>query len=82
MIKHKDKLLKALEKEKAGDWDGAHKIVQQIDTPESNWIHAYLHREEGDLSNAGYWYNRVGKPMPDIPLQEEWQILLDYVNEH
>jgi hypothetical protein len=80
MIKHKEKLLDALERDRAGDWDGAHRLVQQIDTPESNSIHAYLHREEGDMSNANYWYRRVGKPFPKIGLQEEWQTLFDDVS--
>jgi hypothetical protein len=80
MIEHKDTLLEALKKDKAGDWDGAHRIVQQIDTQPSNWIHAYLHREEGDLGNARYWYNRCEKPFPDMELAEEWQNLFDFVN--
>ena len=42
-------------------WDMAHNIVQEIDTDSASWIHAYLHRFEGDLSNANYWYNRAGK---------------------
>jgi hypothetical protein len=80
MIEHQSKLLDALQKDKDGDWDGAHRIVQQIDTFESNWIHAFLHREEGDYGNSRYWYGRVRKPFPDIPLDEEWQILYDLVS--
>lgn len=80
MIQHKEKLLESLALEKAGDWDGAHRIVQQIDTLESNSIHAYLHRKEPDVNNARYWYGRVGKPLPDIPFDEEWQMLFDIVN--
>jgi len=77
MIQHREALLEALNSENAGDWDGAHRIVQQIDTFESNSIHAYLHRKEPDLSNARYWYNRVGKPFPDMSFDEEWQMLFD-----
>jgi hypothetical protein len=80
MIKHQERLLEALNKDKAGDWDGAHRIVQNIDTLESNSIHAYLHRKEGDYGNARYWYGRVDKPFPEIPLQEEWQALFEMVN--
>jgi pimeloyl-ACP methyl ester carboxylesterase len=81
MVQHKDKLLAALQKEKESDWDGAHRIVQQIDTFESNSIHAYLHRKEPDESNARYWYGRVGKSYPDISFDEEWQMLFDLVNQ-
>ena len=80
MIQHKEKLLEALQKDKAGDWDGAHRIVQQIDTIESNSIHAYLHRKEPDLNNARYWYTRVGKPMPETSFDEEWTMLFGMVN--
>ena len=44
-----------------GDWDSAHNIVQDINTETASWIHAYLHRVEGDIGNAHYWYNRAGK---------------------
>ena len=55
-----------------GDWDKAHKIVQDEPTREAAWVHAYLHRVEGDLSNAGYWYRRAGKPVADGSLETEW----------
>jgi hypothetical protein len=80
MVQHKEKLLEALQKDKDGDWDGAHRIVQQIDTVESNSIHAYLHRKEPDESNARYWYGRVNKPYSNIPFEDEWQMLLEMVN--
>ena len=54
--------IKALDAEKEGDWKQAHQIVQEINTPEAAWIHAYLHRVEGDPGNAEYWYRRAGKP--------------------
>jgi hypothetical protein len=59
---------------KAGKWDQAHDLCQDIQGTAGSWIHAYLHREEGDASNAAYWYSRAGKPMPDSPvnLAEEW----------
>ncbi len=56
-----------------GDWDRAHKIVQDDGTREAAWVHAYLHRVEGDLSNAGYWYRRAGRPTPEDSLQAEWE---------
>jgi hypothetical protein len=56
-----------------GDWDQAHKIVQDEPTADAAWVHAYLHRVEGDLSNAGYWYRRAGRPVCELPLREEWR---------
>jgi hypothetical protein len=55
-----------------GDWDKAHQIAQDIDTPDGAWIHAYLHRKEGDLSNARYWYDRADRPEPTDSLASEW----------
>lgn len=55
-----------------GDWDTAHVIAQDIYTWEGSWIHAYLHRVEGDEGNARYWYHKAGKKMPSCSLQEEW----------
>ena len=54
--------LQAMWHARKGDWDKAHHIAQTIDTELGSLIHAYLHRVEGDLSNADYWYKRVGKP--------------------
>lgn len=56
-----------------GDWEQAHTIAQDIPTREGSWVHAYLHRKEGDKWNAGYWYNRAGRTMPDYPLEQEWK---------
>jgi hypothetical protein len=44
-----------------GAWDAAHEVAQEIHSPDGSWIHAHLHRQEGDLGNAGYWYNRAGQ---------------------
>ena len=55
-----------------GDWDGAHRTVQDLETPAGAWIHAYLHRKEGDESNAAYWYRRAGKPVARGSLAAEW----------
>ena len=65
--------LEALWSDAKGDWEGAHRLVQDLETPESAWVHAYLHRKEGDLSNAGYWYRRAGKPPKSGPLDDEWE---------
>ena len=54
--------LQAMWYSKKGDWETAHNITQSISTELGSWIHAYLHSVEGDLSNAGYWYKRAGKP--------------------
>ena len=55
------------------DWERAHGLVQQREgEPSCDWVHAHLHRVEGDLSNAGYWYRRAGQPVATLPLQEEW----------
>jgi len=55
-----------------GDWNQAHKIVQDEDTADAAWVHAYLHRVEGDLSNAAYWYRKAEKPEASGSLEAEW----------
>lgn len=55
-----------------GDWKRAHESAQQDEGPEGSWAHAYLHRKEGDQSNAEYWYGRAGKPVCRQPLDAEW----------
>jgi hypothetical protein len=65
--------LNALWHDAKGDWDKAHELIQDISDENASWIHAYLHRKEGDISNAGYWYNRAGKRKPVIPLDKEWE---------
>jgi hypothetical protein len=54
-------------------WNEAHKIVQDAKTADSAWVHAYLHRVEGDLGNAGYWYRQAGKPVATGSLETEWE---------
>jgi hypothetical protein len=56
-----------------GQWDEAHKIVQDEDTATDAWVHAYLHRVEGDLGNAGYWYRQAGQPVAKDSLEAEWE---------
>lgn len=64
--------LRAMWHEAQGDWEGAHRVVQDVETPDAAWVHAYLHRKEGDQSNARYWYGRAGQPVFRGPLEEEW----------
>lgn len=64
--------LRALWLDAKGDWDAAHKCVDTRDDAASMWVHAYLHRKEGDLSNARYWYARAGRPPQSGPLDGEW----------
>ena len=56
-----------------GDWDQAHRIVQDEETSQAAWVHAYLHRVEGDSANAAYWYRRAGKLAATASLEAEWE---------
>jgi hypothetical protein len=58
-----------------GGWNEAHKLVQDEATADAAWVHAYLHRVEGDLGNAGYWYRQAGKPAAAGPLETEWEAI-------
>jgi len=55
-----------------GDWHAAHRVAQDIDDAEGAWVHAYLHRKEGDLGNAAYWYRRASRPVAVDSLDDEW----------
>jgi hypothetical protein len=68
--------LKSLWYDAKGDWNLAHKHVDHLSNPESAWVHAYLHRKEGDTGNAEYWYRRAGKVRPVISLAQEWEALV------
>jgi hypothetical protein len=69
--------LKALWYDAKGNWEQAHQLVQDIETGKASWIHAYLHREEGDITNADYWYKKAGKKRPDITLKQEWENIVN-----
>jgi hypothetical protein len=56
-----------------GDWDAAHRVAQDVESADGSWIHAYLHRKEGDEGNAAYWYRRAGKPIATVSLDAEWR---------
>lgn len=66
-------MLLALWYDAKGNWHKAHEIAQDINNTNGSWIHAYLHRKEGDDSNAGYWYSRAGKNFSKSSLQDEWE---------
>ena len=61
--------------EAKGDWKRAHGCAQEDETPAGSRVHAHLHRVEGDLSNAEYWYRRAGRPVETAALQDEWDAL-------
>src|SRR3954471_4839187 len=66
--------LQALWHDARGDWDRAHDCAQADHGRDGSWVHAYLHRKEGDLGNAGYWYSRAGQKTPAgaVTLEAEW----------
>ena len=68
--------LRALWYDARGDWARAHKLVQEDEGGAGAWVHAYLHRKEGDLDNAAYWYRRAGKPPAKGPLDEEHRAIV------
>jgi len=76
-MESKNVYIRALEAEQAGDWKQAHTLVQDMVTAEAAWVHAYLHRVEGDEFNAAYWYNRAAEPVCTTSLNAEWHVLYD-----
>ena len=67
-------LLKALWWDAKGNFDRAHEIAQDEEAgQEAAWVHAYLHRKEGDRENAGYWYRRAHQPLPEGSSDDEWR---------
>ena len=76
-------VLEALWWDGKGNWDRSHDIAQEIHSAQGSWVHAYLHRKEGDHGNAGYWYARAGKRMPSVSLEAEWeQVVTDLLKEN
>ncbi len=67
------RVLQALWHDANGDWDEAHRLAQDQDDRDGAWVHAYLHRKEGDPSNAAYWYRRAGRPVCGLSLDDEWK---------
>jgi hypothetical protein len=68
--------LEALWYERRGDWTRAHDIAQDDDGEDAAWVHAYLHRREGDQDNAAYWYRRAGRPVVRGNLEQEWRAVV------
>lgn len=68
--------LAALWEDHNGHWDAAHERIQEFESGPSAWVHAYLHRKEGDIWNADYWYRKAGKHRPALTLAEEWEQLV------
>jgi len=66
------KALQALWHDARGEWDTAHEVANGVDDKTGAWVHAYLHRKEGDLGNAAYWYNRARQPVATDALETEW----------
>lgn len=71
--------LKALWYDGKGDWQQSHDIIQDINDTNAAWIHAYLHRKEGDIWNADYWYSKAVKKRPTISLQQEWEMITNEI---
>src|SRR5690606_30968213 len=72
--------IQALWHDGRGDWEKAHSLIDHLEDLDSSHIHAYLHRKEGDVWNADYWYRKAGKSRPSISLEEEWKRLVnDYL---
>jgi hypothetical protein len=70
-------LLRALWHDAKGDWDAAHHVAQDVLSSDGSWVHAYLHRKEGDAGNAAYWYQRASKPVAHDSLDEEWARIVE-----
>jgi len=68
--------LAALWHDAHGDWDAAHELAQAAGGRDGAWVHAYLHRKEGDELNAGYWYARAGRPAVAGELPAEWEAIV------
>jgi len=71
-------ILKALWYDGKGDWESSHNIAQDINDKNGSWVHAYLHRKEGDIFNARYWYSKAGKPEFNGSLKEEWDVMVKH----
>ena len=67
--------LEALWHDGRGDFDRAHELAQSDEGGPGDWVHAYLHRKEGDAGNAAYWYRRARKPVCSEPLEAEWEAI-------
>ncbi|WP_339627468.1 hypothetical protein [uncultured Maribacter sp.] len=73
--------LKAMWYDAKGDWESSHNIAQDMHSELGSWLHAYLHRKEGDHFNAGYWYRLADKSFPNKTLEEELEEIVTYIIE-
>lgn len=71
--------LKALWYDRNDNWEKAHEIVQNLPSENAAWVHAYLHRKEGDEANANYWYRRAHKEFSKLSLQNEWEEIVYFL---
>ncbi|WP_282111776.1 hypothetical protein [Maribacter stanieri] len=71
--------LKAAWYDANGDWEASHNIAQDMHNTLGSWLHAYLHRKEGDRFNAGYWYRLAKKEYPTITLDEELKVIVESI---
>ena len=69
-------VLQALWHDANGDWNAAHDVAQDVPDPDGAWVHAYLHRKEGDAANAAYWYRRAAQPVCRSSLDQEWESIV------
>ena len=74
--------LRALWHDAHGDWDTAHRIAQDVEDETGAWVHAYLHRKEGDVGNAAYWYRRAKQPVATDALDSEWSRIVSALIAH
>jgi hypothetical protein len=75
-------LLAALWWDAKGNWVRAHEIAQDVESSDGAWVHAYLHRREGDEGNAGYWYRRARRPHSRDSLDAEWEEIVSELLLH
>ena len=75
-------LIQALWWAKKGNWEKSHDLAQEVESEDGSWVHAYLHRVEGDLGNAAYWYRCAQKPVKKREsLDDEWlEIVKDFLS--
>ncbi len=78
MPDHLSVYLTALWHDAKGDWKGGHDLIDQLPGRDAAYVHAYLHRKEGDQYNADYWYKRSGRPRSQLSLEKEWEELVSY----
>jgi hypothetical protein len=74
--------LQALWWDARGNWTNSHNIAQDIPSKTGSWIHAYLHRKEGDEWNARYWYDRANRPFSKLSLEEELKQIVTWTLEN